>query len=61
MKLYSFLFSLAAADVNFSDFVCVENCSPDKCSNVTNEPCDLADGVFDAPQLIADMECKVCE
>jgi hypothetical protein len=61
IRITPLLFSLVLADVSDSDFQCTTSCSPDFCEVVTNETCTVEQDEFDAPQLISEMECKVCD
>ena len=48
----------ASADVSYSTFECGDDCTPAKCSGVSNTACDFPDASWDAPDLIGQMSCK---
>ena len=48
------------ADVSFSTFECGNDCTPSKCSAVSNLACDFPEISWDIVDLIGQMPCKQC-
>ena len=54
------LIGQVSADVAYSTFECGDDCTPSKCSDVSNLACDFPDESWDIVDLIGQMPCKQC-